>query len=177
MKTVGDLMIPLGDYTHVTIGDSLHDAIRALMMALQTKAVDPSRPGDRGVLVHAANGRVVGKLSMWDVLGGLQPQYEPPIDPFGTIDDHFLWSDWLRAGLAEKARSIKVEDLLGDRPKVETIDEKAPLDLAVHRLVRGKYLSLLVTRAEAVVGILRLSDAFKAVGELVTAAQSEHVRV
>jgi CBS domain-containing protein len=171
MKIVRDLMVPLEDYSHVVAGASLHDLIKALAQAMMGPTADPSRPRDRGVLVLTQEGRVLGKLSLWDVLNGLKPNFEPPIDPFGRVDDTLLWSQWLRPDLAERARSIRVEDLLREFSRDETIDDQAPLDLAVHRLIRGRHLSLLVTRGEAIVGVLRLSDVFKAVNDLISAAQ------
>jgi len=165
------MMVPLEEYTHLSVGDSLYDAILAVAQALTGPTTDPSRPRDRGALVQAPDGRVIGKVSMWDLMTALEPNYEPPIDPFGTLDDNILWSQWLTGDLAQKARSIKVEDLLQKTSKGETIDEKAPLDLAVHRLIRGKHLSLLVTRGDAIIGILRLSDVFKAVSERIKAAR------
>jgi hypothetical protein len=49
------------------------------------------------------------------------------------------------------------------------IKEDAPLDVAVHQLVRDRLLSLLVLRGDRVVGVLRLSDVFRAVSEIVKA--------
>jgi CBS domain-containing protein len=171
MKIVSDLMVPLEEYNHVFVGTTLQDAIKVLAQAMMGPAPDPSRPRDRGVLVQASDdGRVIGKLSLWDVLNGLRPHYEPPIDPFGKVDDRLLWSQWLRPDLAERARSIRVEDLLREPSKEESIEETAPLDLAVHRLIRGRHLSLLVMRGDAIVGVLRLSDVFKAVNDMVSAA-------
>jgi CBS domain-containing protein len=171
MQIVRDLMVPLEDYSHVVTGASLHDLIKTLAQAMIGPRADPSRPRDRGVLVLTPDGRVLGKLSLWDVLNGLEPNFEPPIDPFGRVDDRLLWSQWLRPELAERARSIRVEDLLREPSRDETIDDQAPLDLAVHRLIRGRHLSLLVTSGEMIVGVLRLSDVFKAVNNLISAAQ------
>ena len=53
------------------------------------------------------------------------------------------------------------------------IHDQAPLDLAVHRLIEGSTLSLLVTRGKTIVGILRLSDVFKAVNDMISAAQMQ----
>lgn len=171
MKIVREMMVPLEEYTHLSVGDSLYDAILAVAQSLSGASADPSRPRDRGALVVGSDGRVVGKVSIWDLMTALEPNYEPPVDPFGTLDDTMLWSQWLSSDLAEKTRSIRVGDLLQKTSKSETIDEKAPLDLAVHRLLRGKHLSLLVTRGDAIIGILRLSDVFKAVSERVQAAK------
>ncbi|MFO1154563.1 MAG: hypothetical protein U1E42_13015 [Rhodospirillales bacterium] len=170
MKIVNDLMVPLEEYPHVYAGASLQEVIGILAQAMMGPTADPSRPRDRGVLVQKRDGRVIGKLSLWDLLNGLRPNFDPPIDPFGKVDDHLLWSQWLRGDLAERARSIRVEDLLQEATGAERIEATAPLDLAVHRLIRGRYLSLLVTRGGEIVGVLRLSDVFKAINDMVGVA-------
>ncbi|MBK8176069.1 MAG: hypothetical protein IPK66_12645 [Rhodospirillales bacterium] len=175
MEIVRDLMVPLEDYSHVSVGTSLRDAITALAQVMTGPSAVPFRPRDRGVLVQDRAGRVIGKLSLWDLLDGLKPHFEPPIDPFGTVDDRLLWSQWLRADLAPRIGAIRVEDLLRKPADDEIIDEDAPLDLAVHRLIRKRQLSLLVMRGEVITGVLRLSDVFKAVNELIrsTGVQTE----
>lgn len=172
MKTVRDLMVPLEEYPHVPAGTSLQEAVTALARAMTGPSPDPSRPRDRGVLVQASDGRVIGKLSLWDLLNGLRPAFDPPVDPFGRVDDHLLWSQWLRADLGERARSVRVDDLVRQPSREESIEETAPLDLAVYRLIRGRHLSLLVVRGKAIVGVLRLSDVFKAVSAMIGAVQS-----
>ncbi|MBL8658915.1 MAG: hypothetical protein JNM75_04080, partial [Rhodospirillales bacterium] len=64
---VSDLMVPLEEYSHVFVAASLQDVIKALAQAMMGTPADPSRPRDRGVLVQTPDGRVVGKLSLWDV--------------------------------------------------------------------------------------------------------------
>lgn len=173
MKRVSDLMVPLEDYSHVTVGATVQEVIEALAKAMTGPSADPSRPRDRGVLVQAKDGSVLGKLSLWDLLNGLTPKFEPPVDPFGRVEDHLLWSQWLRPEIAEQARATRVDDLLKPPSKDETIEAQAPLDLAVYRLVHGRHLSLLVTRGGAIVGVLRLSDVFKAVNDMIRASQRQ----
>jgi len=45
----------------------------------------------------------------------------------------------------------------------EFVAEDCSLDTAIHRLISGTHLSLLVTRREEIIGILRISDVFAAV--------------
>ena len=45
----------------------------------------------------------------------------------------------------------------------EYINEKTSLDTAVHQLITGYHLSLLVTKNKKIVGILRMSDVFAAI--------------
>jgi CBS domain-containing protein len=53
----------------------------------------------------------------------------------------------------------------------EYVDENATLDQAIHQLVMGNLASLLVTRGEEIVGILRLSDVFNEICERVKACK------
>ena len=177
MKSVKDLMVPFEEYTRVSDGASLHDAIIALEKALLGPGADPSRPRDRAVLVQAQDGRILGKLSLWDVLRGLEPRYDRPIDPLVMVNDYFLWTHSMFVNLGEKAKSIRAKDLLREHSRDEIIDEGAPLDLAVHQLVRSNLLSLLVMRDHAIVGILRLSDVFKTVSDMIRAAEEQPARV
>ena len=45
----------------------------------------------------------------------------------------------------------------------EYVEQDASLDIAVHQLVLGNHLALLVTKTREIVGILRLTDVFGAV--------------
>lgn len=45
----------------------------------------------------------------------------------------------------------------------EYVDENATLDEAIHMLVMGHHQSLLVTRNDDIIGILRLTDVFAAI--------------
>jgi hypothetical protein len=42
------------------------------------------------------------------------------------------------------------------------VTEASFLDMAIHKLVAGTHLSLLVTRDEEIVGVLRMADVFAA---------------
>jgi CBS domain-containing protein len=53
----------------------------------------------------------------------------------------------------------------------EYVREDASLDEAIHQLVMGKHQSLLVTRGEKIVGILRLTDVFLEIGEVMKACR------
>ena len=57
----------------------------------------------------------------------------------------------------------------------EFVSEDCNLDTAIHRLIAGTHLSLLVTRGEQIIGILRISDVFAAVfHEMMTIAENKN---
>jgi CBS domain containing-hemolysin-like protein len=171
MKTVKELMTPLSGYTRVFDDASLFEAFEALEQA-RSSQTDPSRPWDRAVLIQSKDHQVIGKLSMWDLLNGLEPRYDHPIDPLAMVEDYGWWSRPLQ-NLAEKARLVKVKDLVRPFAESEKISQDASLDLAVNQLLIGQYLSLLVTQEGEVTGILRLSDVFREVSHMIKTAQPE----
>lgn len=173
MQIVKDLMVPLEAYTRVAEDATLYDAVKLLEKALTDPGSDPARPRDRAVLVQAKDGRVLGKLSMWDVLRGLEPRYELPVEPLVVIDEFFTWTHAMFVNIKERARTIPAKDLLSEHSHEEMIDESASLDQAVQQLVHGKLLSLLVTRDAHVVGILRLSDVLTTIGRMLDAVDTQ----
>ena len=57
--------------------------------------------------------------------------------------------------------------LIGTLAEGETIDENAPLDAALHQLIMGQFQSLLVTRDGEIVGVLRLTDVYETISEMI----------
>ena len=58
---------------------------------------------------------------------------------------------------------IKVEEIMQAPSEGEIIGYDETLSTAVHQLVRGRLMSLLVTEQEQIIGILRLTDVFAAI--------------
>lgn len=173
MQIVKDLMVPLEAYTRVHAEASLREAIAAMREAMQGSAAGPSRPKDRAVLVQAADGRIVGELGLGDLLRGLEPRYAVPFNWAPLVDEYFTWTHSMFANLAGKAGSVHAKNLLREHTQEEFIDEDAQIDVAVHQLVHGGYNALLVKRGEEIVGVLRLSDVFLAVSEMIDAAEQK----
>jgi len=175
-----DLMVPVGNYASIPVGASILEGIVALKEAQRREFQDdPERHRDRAVLVLDPQGEVIGKLSMWSIIGCLELRFNRVEGGAATskaasrigsaqafIDDiaesSHLWRNRLRT-IADETAHLKIQDLLHTPRKKELIDENESLDKAMHQLVAGHFMSLLVTREERIVGILRLVDVFEAV--------------
>lgn len=168
---VSELMVPLAEYATVSKEATLSEAVMALEQA--QKGVDSEREKHRAVLVLDPSGHVVGKLDQWSVLWALEPKYRQMGDLRETsrygfspgflksmIESYGLWRKPLE-GLCRKASEIVVQDIMKIPGEGEYVSEDASLDTAIHLLVMGRHQSLLVTRGESIVGVLRLSDVFK----------------
>lgn len=174
-KKVKDLMLSLSEYATVSAKSTIRDALKALDKAQLGLTED--RHHHRAVLVLDEKGVVVGKLSHWALLRRLEPKF------LGANDLHSLaragltqeFISSLQSGLSgysgslpvmcREAAHLKVKDAMV--PVDESIDEDEPLAAAVHQLVISHVQSMLVTRAGRTVGILRLSDVFEEVAELI----------
>lgn len=165
--TVADVMVPLSGYTTILLDASLAEAFEAMSGALAGEGKsDPSAPRDFAVLVLDSQGDVVGRLVVWDILQGLEPQGKRGVDALSMVDGLGAWQQPL-SNLAQKVHEVRVRDLVEPLASEERIDAAAPLDEAVHRLIGRRALSLIATRDGRSVGVLRVVDAFARVCALI----------
>jgi hypothetical protein len=82
------------------------------------------------------------------------------------LANNALWAEPLQF-FSERAARLKVSDFIHAPSQDEYIDENATLGEATHQLIVQPYLSLLVTSADEVVGILRLSDVFTKICDII----------
>lgn len=177
MKTISvkDLTVPLSEYTTVSQEATLYDAVLALEAAQEV--FDPQRHRHKGVLVFDKNNKIVGKLGQLDILRTLEPKYAEmgtlgPLSRAGfspqflrsMVEKFALWDKPL-SDICSKAAKLKVKDIMYTPTEGEYVEENASLGEAIHQQVMGHHQSLLVTRGEEIVGILRLVDVFKEVCE------------
>ena len=179
-RKVKELMVPLEEYATVSEESSLYEAVLALEEAQAKFRKD--RYKHRAILVYDKNRNIVGKLSQLDVIKGLESGYKN-LDLSGVkhtgfspefirslIKTYDLWSKPLEE-VCRKAPSIKVKEIMYTPTEGEYVREDATLNEAIHQLVMGKHQSLLVTTGEKIVGILRLTDVFLEIGEVMKACR------
>ena len=177
---VKDLMVSLEDYATVSEDATLAEAVAALEEA--QNSFDPDRYQHRAVLVYDKTKKIVGKVSHLDVLKALAPKYNKVVD-FRELDDQFLIdADYIRnivseLGLMQKpaqdicqrAAEVKVKDIMHTPTHGEFVADGAALSEAIVQLLMGHHQSLLVTRGKDIVGILRLTDVFSKISDMIKA--------
>ncbi len=176
---VKDVMVALEDYATVSENATLYEAVIALEKA--QKEFDQSRYHHRAILVFDDQKKIVGKISQLDMLMALEPNYRivdfEKLSHFGYSLDYLqsvaktsFWDKPLK-NICKKAATLIVKDFMHTPRKGEYIEENANLDQAIHQLITQKALSLLVTRGEDIVGILRLTDVFSFVCQNIKACE------
>ncbi len=170
---VKDLMVPLAEYAAVQKGSTLFEAVLALEKAQED--YDHNKYQHRAIFVLNKDKNVIGKLSQLDILRALESQNEnkdkvEAIKYFGfsmnyisSLKTEKRLAESILDSAYEKANALKVEDFMQARSEGECIEEEASLDAAIHQLLMGNHLGLLVVRNHKVIGILRMADIFAAV--------------
>lgn len=168
---VKDLMVPINEYATVKVGASLLDAVLELEKAQE--AYTGSKYQHRAILVMDEQNKVIGKIGQLRILKAVEKRYA--LDNDIEILSNFRFSDEYVAGRREQHRlktpvldgdslqvatAKRVEDFMQKPTPGEFVSEDCSIDVAIHRLVAGTHLSLLVTRNEEIVGILRIADVF-----------------
>jgi CBS domain-containing protein len=170
-------MVPLEAYATVSREATLREAILALERAQMT--LDPSRHKHRAILVLDEGGKVVSKITMKNILVALEPNYGK-VEGMGVLErsgfspdlikdmlkNNALWSEPLQL-FGERAAKLKVCDFIQAPSADEYIDENASLGEATHQMIVQPVLSLLVTSNDEVIGILRLSDVFTKICDII----------
>jgi CBS domain-containing protein len=173
-RPVKEVMLPLDQYATTRCDATLRDALLALSKA--QLGLTNTRHHHRAVLVLDDRGQVVGKLTHWSILKSLQPS-AISIDERDKLTRTGLSQDFIDTlgrqhpfqGSIQQMLAIASRTRVCDAmvPVVESIDEDAEMCHAIAEMVRLHIQSILVTRDHAVVGILRLSDVFEQVADVI----------
>lgn len=180
---VRDLMIPISEYVCIPEDAALGDAFLALE---QAREMCGSRSyAYSAVLVCTKSGKVLGKLSLLDVLRSLEPRYVEFSD-LKNFAGFGLSADYLRATMIEygiwqtplddlcrKAADVKVRSIVAAPLEGEIVEDDIALDRALHQLIVGHFQSLLVKSSGEFVGVFRLADVFEEVAQRIKVCSQE----
>lgn len=173
-ESVKDLMVPISEYAAVRVGTSLLDAMYELEKVQEEFTTNKYQ--HRAILVLDNEDLVIGKIGQLRILKAIESWHETE----GTDDDlktfrfseryiarrrehHRMQGPVLNREILLAACGKKVEDFMQKPTHGEFVSEDCALDVAIHRLVAGAHLSLLVTSGKKIVGILRIADVCAAV--------------
>jgi predicted transcriptional regulator len=107
---------------------------------------------------------ITGEISQLDRYGVHSDSISSLIQNVRFLQESYL-------NLCRKARSIRARDVM--QPITESISEDAPLQDAIDKMGHWQAISILVTRQNSVVGILRLSDVYHQIAEEVVRQDQE----
>ncbi len=176
-KIVKDLMIPLSEYATVSQEATLREAIASLKKAHEDFGKTKDR--HRAVLIFNKDKKIIGKLSHLDILRAVKPKTKKIVDQeklaeygfdsqfiHSMISKYELWYNTVKEICAKKGNE-KVKNFMYTISKSEYVKDDLSLDEAVHKLLLGQHQSLLVAKQDNIVGILRLTDVFSEIAQMI----------
>lgn len=167
-KKVKDLMIPSAVYPTVHKEADMIEAIR-ILEDYQKNLPENLHPY-RALLVIDDNNKIIGKVGHLAFLKALEPKYgsfsdfdklskanlsDDFID--SLMDNYSFWQDNF-LDICKKVQQIKIKEIM--RPVTERIDQEASLLEAIHKIIMWESLSILVSKGDEVVGLIRISDIY-----------------
>jgi len=170
---VKDLMIPVGEYRTVGV-DAIFGEVAAAL----------ADTDHRDVIIVDRDGNLAGVLTMIDIMLALEPNYKKlgrkdlgsdtlsnryVADVFKEFD---LWADTLTK-VCQNGYATKVADAMYVPAETDYLDEDDDLEHAIHRFIIGTHQPLIVRKADAITGVLRLSDVFGEISKRMLACQGE----
>ncbi|MBF0202001.1 MAG: CBS domain-containing protein [Desulfamplus sp.] len=175
-NVVKDSMVPISDYPTVSRDAILMDAVFALENA-KNNFEGKEESAHWIVLVMDNENRVVGKLSQLDVLTALETHTDAVkiidgINKFGfspryitTMREelHLKNASFERLYADPGIMASEVTQFMHNITESDSIDENTSLATAAHHMAARKRLSMLVTKDDNVVGVLRMTDVFTVV--------------
>jgi len=186
-KKVKEVMVPLNEYATVDEDDTLEQAIKTLYQSQKKISADTYK--HRAILAYDETGTITGKVSELDILRALEPKYSKfghtdniakmGLSRFGLsndflhslIENYDLWDESCES-LVKKAKNRKVKEIMYSPQEGEYVDEDITIPEAIHQLIMGHHQSLLVLKQDKVIGVLRLTDVFKIICDLIVEEQS-----
>ncbi|MDD5641400.1 MAG: CBS domain-containing protein [Syntrophales bacterium] len=161
-KRVKDLMIPLEDYPHIPYWFTLRQAM-AIVREAAIKFEGSFEP--RAVLVFDEKYQLMGILTLRDIIRGLEPRFlhETSLvkgDPSLAV----LMGDLFGPGLKEASQKPVSEVMSPIKATVQGSDLVAK---AIFLMIKENVGMMPVIQDNKVAGMVRLSDLFKEISELV----------
>ena len=182
--TVEELMVPVEEYATVSEDASLFEAVVGLEQGQENIVQSGRLYLHRAILVYDKHSKVVGKISQLDVLRALEPKYKDLGDTramsraglsatfLKSMMENMAFCDTSLSDMCGKAARIKVKDFMHKPEEGEQVATDASLCEAIHMLVMGHHQKLLVSKNSEIVGVLRLSDVFMKVFEMMKQCES-----
>ena len=177
-KLVNSLMVPISDYATIHEDANMQEAMQAFENGNKRYGKAPYR--HQSLVVLDSGRQVIGRLSQVDMMRALEPRYRElgesrwiarsPLSKkvLTTLHEQFqLWEQPLEV-MCRAMEKAKVKDYMQEPTEGEFVSPDDPLTIAAHRIVMGHHHSLLVTRGREILGILRSTDLFNALYDMMT---------
>jgi len=177
-KRVRDIMMPIEEYDKVSVDAQFCDVLSILKRNYENlKAGQAGRRLHRTLFVIDADNRIVGKLSMYDLIRGLvpEPAKAPDVskayyrrlsaravrvaEEVGEVQEHYKWLDNSFKDLVAQEAHKKIRDIMKPVQK-SVLHEDARINEAIYVIFKEEVRQQVIYRDDKVVGVVNLNVLF-----------------
>jgi CBS domain containing-hemolysin-like protein len=181
-KKIKDLMIPIEEYERIDAKAHLCDALAVLKRNYENaKVCEPGR-FHKTLFVTDPSGKIIGKISMYDLIRGLVPESSKETDApdrASSVRSSRLWEveeraaelterfGWLTRSFVDLVKEVaqkKVKDIMA--PVHPILKEQDTVNQAIYLMFRENVRQPLVLRNGTVVGVIDLMRVFSELLEI-----------
>ncbi len=179
---VRDLMVPIEEFPKISCQATFYEALAALETT--HKKYLSGELDQRVLLVEDEDGKVIGKLSPVDLIRGLETNYsrldtEDMLTRFGLKymwksmqEDYDLWGNPFK-DLCRKAGEVHIKDFIKAPYEGQSVGADDLLVKCFHLFVMNRHDVLFVLEGDEIIGLLRFSDVYKKVSEVMKECEME----
>jgi Mg/Co/Ni transporter MgtE len=169
-KLVKNIMNPIEEYNTVDVGAHLCDALAILKSNYEKQKSGDTKKYHKTIFVTDASKKIVGKLSMYDLIRGLVPEdvTKPEAisaralssralevaEEVGDVKEHFEWINHSFSDLVKQEAHKKISDLMSPIKGVLKEDDK--VNQAIYILFKDGVRQQVVIRGGKIVGVVNL---------------------
>jgi len=159
-KKVKDIMIPIADYSSVSVNNTVKEAIAVLQKSFCNLDTGECH-GHRSVLVFDDKNRLVGLLNFRALLLAIEPRF------LKMEGGPTLFKEGFFTERSKEEAEKKVKDIMQPLELI-TINIDDSLLKAVHLMLKHKLGTLPVIEGDMVVGMVRNNEVFNEIAKAVT---------
>ncbi|MBW1708022.1 MAG: CBS domain-containing protein [Deltaproteobacteria bacterium] len=182
-KSVQDIMSTIEEYDTIDSEACLADAIK--MLKKNYRKIDSGMPGNyhKTLLVKDAAKKIIGKLSVFDLIRGLvpEPAKKPEhsrayysvlssralevADQVSDMQERFKWLHTSFPDLVKQESQKKVKEVMS--PIHPLLEEDDTISKAIYIMFKEHIRQPMVVRKDKIVGIVNIMDIFPVLLEIV----------
>lgn len=185
-KRVRDIMVPIEEYDKVSVDAQFCDVLSILKRNYENlKTGQVARRLHRTLFVIDADNRIVGKLSMYDLIRGLVPETAKAPDvskayyrrlsaralrvaeEVGEVQEHYKWLQNSFKDLVAQEAHKKIRDIMKPVQK-SVLHENDRINEAIYAIFKEEVRQQVIYRDDKVVGVVNLNVLFAELLETVS---------
>jgi len=182
-KRIRDVMSSIEEYSTLNVDAKLSDALAILKRNHEEGRVSPSKVSHKTIFITDAAGRIIGKLSLYDLLRGLVPEGAKAPEHFKAFysmlssraldvsrevsetQERFRWLHSTFSELVKQEAQKGVKEIMS--PVHPLLEEDDTLNKAIYVMFKENIRQPLVVRDGKIVGVVDFMGIFDELLEVV----------